>query len=287
MTTQYTPPQGGPARRGIGAVGVVTAVVGGIVLFGLGASVALMLMTSANRADAELRSVNHAPPVATEGVTQLTIAAGLADLDVVFADVPGATLDVRGAGADRWQLRRDGDELVVRAPKSTSGFCFFGLCPANRGQHAMATLTLPEALDDRGIDADITVGVGALTAAGNFGELSVSVDVGEATIRGQAATLDLGIGVGSFTGAFSGTTDVEAEVSLGELDLTLSGEPPTDVDLRVSAGSIALAVPGAAYDVRLERGIGDITNALPTDPASPHRITAKADLGEISLRATR
>ena len=286
MTTQPNTPERSP-RRGIGPVGIITAVVGGVVLFGLGASAALMMVTTSGSADTTAQTARLAEPVDTTGVTSLSLNAGVADIDVVFADVAGATLSVRGAGAEKWELRRDDEDLTVYAPRKGSGFCFLGFCPSGRNQYTTATLTLPRELEDRAIDADLTVGVGSVRAAGAFGDLEVSVEVGEADIRGTAETLDIEVGVGSFTGEFSGVTTVAAEASLGEIDLVLTKTPPMDVRLQASTGSISLAVPAADYDVQVTHSLGDVTNTLRNVPGAANRISAQAELGEITLRESR
>ncbi|GAA1315044.1 hypothetical protein ACFSWE_14285 [Leucobacter albus] len=274
-------------RRGIGTAGLVTAVVGGIVLFGLGATAAFTMAFASQPATGVAASASLGAPIDASGVTSLNLNAGVAELDVAFADVSGATLKTSGANADRWEFSRSGDTLQVRAPKTNSGWCVFGLCPSSRGQHMGATLTLPSELVESALDADIRVGVGSVRAAGVFGALKVKVDVGEAVISGAAKQLDLDIGVGTFTGGFADTESVQARVALGDLELALTGEPPADVNLEVSTGAIELVVPPAEYDVAISRSLGDVENALQTAAGAPHKISAKAELGDISLREGR
>lgn len=285
--TQSPTPENRRAKPGMRGIAIATAVVGGVVLAGLGASAAFAMVASSQPTDARAVAGGPLVPVDVTGVTSLDLSVGIAELELEFGDVPEATLRTNGGQADRWSLTRDGDELVVRAPKASSGFCVFGLCPTARGQHVTATLTLPQELAGRGFDADIQIGVGSLRAAGTFGELDVKVDAGDAFVTGKAEHLGFEIGAGTFSGEIEGAKTVEAEVSLGDLELVLRGDPPTDVTLEVSAGSIDLAVPAGPYDVTHGRTAGSIDNTLRTVPGAPNRISAKVDLGDISLRESR
>ncbi|MBP6685799.1 MAG: DUF4097 family beta strand repeat protein [Leucobacter sp.] len=280
MTT--SPPSSG--RRGIA---IATAVVGGVVLLGLGASAAFAMAASSQRADAQTAEASNLAPIDATGITGLDLNVGVADLRLEYGSVNEATLTATGGSADRWEFSRDGDELVLRAPKSNSGFCFFGVCPSTRGQHVTATLTLPQSFATQPLDADITVGVGSVRADGSFGELDVQVDAGDAHINGTATDLDLVIGMGTFEGEITGAGTVDAEVSLGDLALVLRGDPPRDVTLKVSAGSIDLAVPAGIYDVTHSRTSGSIDNELTMAAGAPNRISAKVDLGDITLSETR
>lgn len=285
--SMYSAPTGPPSpRRGIGVVGIVTAVVGGVVLLGLGASAAVGIALSSQRSD--LSQSEAGAMVDADGATSLDLNIGVAELTVQFGTVQGATLEARGGSAEKWELGRDGDSITVRAPRAErSGFCFLGVCPSTRGQHVQATLTLPNELANRTIDADIRVGVGEVKAEGKFGELNLKVDAGEATISGSATSLTANVGVGTVQGELADVQTVDADVSLGDLELRLTGAQPVDVGLNVSAGSISLEVPDGVYDVTQRGGIGTIENRLTTSPGAPNRISAQVELGDILLRATR
>ncbi len=285
--SMYSAPTGPPSpRRRIGVVGIVTAVVGGVVLLGLGASAAVGIALSSQRSD--LSQSEAGAMVDADGATGLDLNIGVAELTVQFGTVQGATLEARGGSAEKWELGRDGDSITVRAPRAErSGFCFLGVCPSTRGQHVQATLTLPNELANRTIDADIRVGVGEVKAEGKFGELNLKVDAGEATVSGSATSLTANVGVGTVQGELADVQTVDADVSLGDLELRLTGAPPVDVGLNVSAGSISLEVPDGVYDVTQRGGIGTIDNRLTTSPGAPNRISAQVELGDILLRATR
>lgn len=286
MSTQQPPTGPVTGKRGIGTVGIVTAVVGGVVLLGVGASAAFGMAISSQRAVAS--QIEGGGTVDTAGVTGLDLNIGVAELTLAFGDVQDATLVARGGSADRWELGRDGDEITVRAPKvDSSGFCFFGVCPSTRGQHVSATLTLPNELADREIDANIRVGVGEVRAAGNFGDLALQVDAGDATVTGSAQSVSATIGVGSIEGELDSVRTLKADVALGELEMSLTGNAPTDVALTVSAGSIDLEVPDGVYDVTSRGGAGSIENRLRTMPGAPNRISAQVDLGDITLTTAR
>lgn len=280
MTTN--PPNSG--RRGIA---IATAVVGGVVLLGLGSSAAFAMAASSQRADAQTATAAAIAPVDATGITGLDLNVGVADLRLEYGSGREATLTTTGGSVARWEFGREGDELVVRAPKADSGFCFFGVCPSSRGQQVTATLTLPRELATHPLDADIAIGLGSVTADGSFGDLDVQVGAGDAFITGTATDLELVIGMGTFEGEIAGANTVDAEVSLGDLSLSLKGDPPSDVTLKVSAGSIDLAVPAGVYDVTQSRTSGSLDNELKTASGAPNRISAKVDLGDITLREAR
>lgn len=192
-----------------------------------------------------------------------------------------------GGLAKGWEFTRDEDELTVRAPQANSGFCFFGVCPTTRGQNVTATLTLPQELAGPTFDAEIKIGMGVLRANGSFGELDVKLDAGDAFISGAAEHLDLEIGLGTFAGEITGAKTVAGEVAMGDLELVLRGDAPSEVGLEVSAGSIDIAVPAGEYDVTSTNTAGSIDNSLRTVPGAPNRITAKVDMGDIALRESR
>ena len=286
MTQQPTPQTSAPRPRGRG-IAIATAVVGGAVLFGLGASAAIAMAVSSRDADTVQAEGGPLRPVDVGGVTSLDVTVGVAELDLVFGDVDAATLSASQGAVGRWEFSRSGDELVVRAPKTSTGWCIFGVCPSQRGQHVRATLTLPQELAGKGLDADISIGFGSVRAVGDFGELDVKVDAGEASVNGSARELGIEVGLGTFEGEIAGASTVEARVELGDVSLALGGDPPTDVELNVSAGSIDLAVPAGQYDLSSKNSAGSIDSSLQTAPGAPNRISAKVELGDITLREVR
>ena len=93
-------------RAGIGAITVVLASIGGLVLAGAGATAAVAGVAQLSRGD----GVRIAD---VEGVNSLDLDVGAADLTVRFDDVAGAQLQTSGDRWDGWTFEVEGDELVV------------------------------------------------------------------------------------------------------------------------------------------------------------------------------
>lgn len=280
--THHTSPQQTPAGSNSRGVAITTAIVGGIVLLVLGVSAAFVMIATRG-VDG---SYSHA--VDASGARELSLEIGAADFTLEFGKVKEATLATGGSRSEDWTLRRDGDEILVEAPRQTlAGFCLFGFCPSDRGSTATAKLTLPMELADGSLDADVTLGVGVIEASGTFGELDITVAAGDATVRGVARSLELSVEVGAFTGELDGVERASVEVSVGDASLRLNGQPPQLVDLQADIGSIDLAVPSAEYAVVVNRSMGSVDSTLRTSAASPNRIEARVNLGDITLRETR
>lgn len=294
MTNETTPTQNPAGAAQVGAqdaanrsgrsaaVSIATAIAGALVLLGLGASAA----TAVTAASAPDRG--SIAPVDATGVTALDLEVGAAELTLEFGSVREATLRTSGTRAGAWSLSRDGEDLIVRGPGTRNGgYCFLGVCPPDRGGNASATLTLPESLSGKVEETDVRVGAGAIRVDGDLGELGIDVGAGTVTATGSASSLEVKVGVGEFSGTLEGVAEADIEVSVGDARLELRGDSPKSVDLRVSIGSIDVALPRGVYAVKTTRDLGEVRNGLTTAADSPNRVSAAANLGEITLRETR
>lgn len=256
-------------------IALVTSLVGGFVLLGVGGSAALATVST-------IRAGEAGPSfqtAAVDGVTELDVHSAAADFTLEFADVDEASLEVTGSGRQAWVLERDGDELVVKTKRMLWDFCF-GWC----GTHDQTvTLTLPKRLDGR-LDAELSVSAGGFTARGGFGDLDLTVSAGEMRFEGAASELATRVSAGEATVRASGVGVADFKVSAGKLIAELTGGQPDEVRLKVSAGGADVTLPAGAYDVSSDVSAGSFDNRLRTSSTSTHRVDVSLSAGNATLR---
>lgn len=281
MTQQPTPaPQTARKPRAAGtAIMWTTAAIGGALILGVGASAAYGVATS--RASA---SAAGNLQVTVDGLTELDLDISAADFTLDYGPVTEATLEVAGAAHTQWGLRRDGSALVVTSPRGSGGSCWIGFCPPERRVNSTVTLTLPQSFAERGLDADVSVGVGRFRADGTFGNVGLEIGAGKATLTGAARDLDVTVGLGSFVGELTGVTTADFEVAMGELTTSLRGDAPEYVGIEVGMGSATLELPDEEYRFETSHELGELRNSLRSNPSSPYRIAAEVSIGDLVLR---
>lgn len=171
-----------PRSTGASAVAIGTAIVGGLALISVGATAAIGT-TGSILHQVGSPSGDSVQTVDPAGITELSVDANAGQFQLRFADVREAELEITGNNRQDWRMQRSGDELVVRSGGSWfgGGFCLFG---CNFGDDQVV-LTLPNSLAGK-LDADLTLGAGSLTAAGEFRDLDVDVSAGKAVATGLA-----------------------------------------------------------------------------------------------------
>jgi hypothetical protein len=98
-------------------------------------------------------------------------------------------------------------------------------------------------------------------------------------VRVMASTAEL-------TATDLAAASLEAHLTRGSISASFT-RPPDRVLARLDAGSLRLMVPTATYavDATTPRNAGHVTVAVPTDPASPRRISAHVSRGDIQIRS--
>lgn len=253
------------------AVTVILSVLGAALIVGTVTAGVVTTVASSSAA------VTETLTAATDGVTEIDVEVSAVGLDVVFADVDEAQLDLVDAKGG-WRLERDGDELQVSSPTGS----WFSIGWSWLGDDGRATLTLPRSLE--GVDASLTVGAGELVADGRFGELDVDVSAGGLTVAGEARTLSATVGAGSADLRLKNVTEADFEVAAGDMDARLTGRAPREVSIEVSAGSLDLALPDGAYDVRQDVSVGDVDNRLPSGSGTRIPVEVRVSAGDVTLR---
>lgn len=267
QNTEQTP----GARRFGPPIVIATAAIGGLALLGVGVTAAVAGVNE------RFSTVESTAMTNAAGVTEIDVEADRGDFVLVFADVAEARLDVEGG--DRWSMERNGDELVV---KSREGLNWgFDLCFGGCGVH-QATLTLPLTLE--GIDAELSLGAGSLSADGNFGDVWLDVGAGEAVLEGSANRIDAEISAGRMEAELADVRQASFQVSAGGGDVRLTGTAPSEVTASVSAGSLSIVLPDVAYAVSSDVSAGGLDNGLRTDPSSRNRVTVDVSAGSLALR---
>ncbi|MCR2792110.1 hypothetical protein NQ156_03435 [Microbacterium sp. zg.Y625] len=287
MSTTLTPPPGpqpspvtpppAPSRNGAGrVVAIIAIVVGAVVLIG---AVATGVIGSIVRASG---SSDERIVVDATGVDALDVEVSAGDVRVVFTDTDEAVLDVTAdAGAGRWTLAREGDELVVRSPQRWFGGWWFYDGPTR------VVLELPESLQDAALDAKLTLSAGSLDVDGDFGTLDLEVNAGELTLAGAAAEVAASVNAGRADLEIADVATADLDVSAGGLKAVFTGDAPDDVAIDVSAGSLDLAVPSGAYRVASDVSAGGLDNRLETSTQASRLITVSLSAGDVTLRSGR
>jgi len=264
------PPQ--PQKRGSQTLIItLVSVLGGFILLGVIGALLLSFLSNRGMADQYLTA-----PVSNVRELDVEVAAG--EFIVQFGSVDEATLDIQ-QGRGSWTLEQRGDTLVVESPSlGWLNFCF-GWCESQ-----LATLTLPNELQLRnGLDADLELSAGSLTASGVFNDLDLTVSAGEMRVDATAKAFQTTVSAGELRGTINGARQGEVQVSAGSTRLTLTGDAPDMVSVEVSAGNTELVLPEAAYDVRSTISAGELDNRL-NSGASNHVVEVEVAAGGVTLR---
>lgn len=266
-----------PGRSsGATAITVGIAVVGGLALLGSGG-------TAAAAAAGDLWSSSLPDSVQTVGVDGIDVV----DLDVdgsnmrvEFGDVDEAELAITNGRGPSWTFERDGDELVVRSPESAWGWWFGNLF----GNEERVVLTLPESLQDGGIEGDLTLNAGSLDVNGDFSHLGIDVSAGEVNVAGSATSLDVEMSAGRADILLDGVEDAVLGVSAGNLDVELTGTPPRQTTIEVSAGSADLTVPDVSYDITQNVSAGSLDAKVDQSGSDRRAIDVTLSAGSLTIR---
>lgn len=283
---QTSAPQPAPtdttgARRSSGAtaVMVVTAVVGGLALLGAGgtaAAAAAGTIVSSSRPDS-------VQTVGVDGIGSIDLDADASSMRVEFGDVDEAELAITNSRGTAWTFERDGDELVVQSPQGVFGWWFGNWF----GDEEIAVLTLPESLRGAQLDADLTLDAGSLDVVGDFGILDVSVSAGALDVEGAARELDVQMSAGRADILLDGVDQADLGVSAGDLTVQLTGTPPSQTSIDVSAGSLDLTVPDVEYAITQDISAGTLNAKIDEASSARRTIDVSLSAGTATIRPGR
>lgn len=269
-----------PPASGGKVVAIVVAVIGGVALLGTAIGAGVSAARGAFSTDETLTA-------SADGVTSLDIDASAASFAIAYGDVDEAVLEVTNAD-DGWRVSRDGGELSVdRRDGLFRGWWFGGdwLGGDWFDDEETVVLTLPERLRGAGLDAELSLSGGSLTAEGDFGEVDADVGAGYLSLEGSAHSLGVDLSAGQADIALADVAEAGFTVAAGRLDAELSGDAPSDVTIDVSAGSLDLVLPDETYAVRSDVSAGDLDNRLDVDSSAPREISVQLAAGDATLRS--
>lgn len=277
-----TPPPPSPTggrSSGATAVLVVTAVVGGVALLGTGG-------TAVAAAAGSVISASLPDSVQTanaQGIEGIDLDADASSMRVEFGDVDQAELAITNGRGPAWTFERDGDELIVRSPDSVFGWWFGSWF----GDEQIAVLTLPESLRDAELDADLTLDAGSLDVDGDFGVLDATVSAGALDVTGSATELDVEMSAGRADILLDGVTVADLGVSAGDLTVELTGTPPSQTTIDVSAGSLDLTLPDVEYAVSQDISAGTLNSKVQEASSARRTIEVSLSAGTATIRPGR
>jgi hypothetical protein len=134
----------------------------------------------------------------------------------------------------------------------------------------------------RGISVKVDDGDGGVRAHGFRDPLSVDTADGSVHVTDSSGPLDLKSTDGSVRADVS-SRRVKAGSTDGSVQVLLSGVPDL-VDASSTDGSVTVAVPRGAYRVSAGSDDGAVSVSVPRDDRSPHRVSAHATDGKVTVR---
>lgn len=263
-----------PAPRRIAprAVAITATALGAaIVLATAGTAAASTLVSSSTSTSTRVLGV--------DGIDGLALDVSAARMQVRFADVSDARLEVTGTGgAEGWTFERQDDELVVASPR-----WLFGIGWLFSGD-SRVILTLPQSMQGAGLDASFSLAAGDLDVEGDFADLDIELGAGSLQLAGSADELSADVSAGRADVDLRGVQEADLTVSAGDLVGELTGAAPESISIDLSAGTIRLTLPDEDYDVQVDVSAGGMDNTLSSSTSAPRRITGQVSAGTLVLK---
>jgi hypothetical protein len=265
-----------PNRSGATAITVGIAIFGGLALLGSGGTAAVAAsgdLWSSSLPDSTQR-------VGVDGIEGVDLDVDGSSMRIEFGDVDEAELSITNGRGPAWTFEREGDELIVRSPESRWGWWFGNWF----GDDEIAVLTLPESLDDGGLEGDLTLDAGSLDVEGDFSHLGIDVSAGEVNVEGSATSLDVEMSAGRADIVLDGVDDAVLGVSAGNLDVELTGTPPSQTTIDVSAGSVDLTLPDVSYAITQDVSAGSLDAKINQSGSDQRAIDVTLSAGSVTIR---
>lgn len=247
---------------GISRPVLVVLIVVAVLLFAYGSTKAAGLLTE--RTDTQTRTLAAAPTI--------VVHTGTGDVRIVAADRTDVRLTTKekrsiwGGG----RVRVSGDAADLRLKDHCDGFWLVDdACGVD------AILEVPRATSVRVVtgtgdlraenlqgSAELRAGTGDLHAVGVSGPLRLSSETGDVHVEGPSP-------------------DVVARTSTGDISVEVSRAGT--VQAEADTGDIHISVPDLTYAVDTETGTGDENVDVRRDDASPRKLRAHTDTGDVHL----
>ncbi len=225
-----------------------------------------------------------------EVVTPVTVRVDnqVGEVRVVAADVTGVsvTAAVRAYGANTAEAEANLERVTVTAEAvSPSEVSIRGAFPAalsaGRSPEVDLTIRVP-----RNATVDVTTDVGALSVADVRGDVTAMTGVGDVEVAGVEGAVVARADVGRIdVRDWIMTGDSEVRTDVGEVAVSLSGDPAFDLEARTDLGRIEsdFDVAGGSQDAR---GPGQVLSGTVGEGATM-RLVLRTATGRIVLRRGR
>jgi DUF4097 and DUF4098 domain-containing protein YvlB len=90
--------------------------------------------------------------------------------------------------------------------------------------------------------------------------------------------------VGNVTSTDLASSDVRVKTDVGDVDVALTAAPDR-LEALTDVGDVELRLPDAAYDTETDTDVGEIdVNGVVQDDRAPRSVTAKTDVGDITIK---
>lgn len=139
-------------------------------------------------------------------------------------------------------------------------------------------VTAPEGVR---IEADIATG--SIDVSG-VSTVDAKVSTGSVTVAGATGDVAARVGTGSISGRDLESHKVVAVAGTG--GVSIDAAVPADIEAATSMGAVDVKVPAGAYRVQASQRGGTPSLGVANDPAGPHLLVLRTDMGRIQL-ATR
>lgn len=252
-----------------------------VAIFGGIAGLVLLTGSTLSGVSAGLQSDREVRTAPVDGITEVQVSVGAADLTVQFGAVTDARLEVdSGTSSNRsWDLEVRGSTLVLEdARGGWFGFGWWGW-----DESRTATLTLPQSLAGK-LDGQFDLSAGELNISGEYVNVALEVSAGALRFEGSAQHVTSTVSAGQSNITVDGAQTLAAEVSAGKSVILMTGAQPERVGGDVTAGSLELQVPRGAYDVQGDVAAGDRTIDVRTSPDAKSVIDIDLTAGDLTLR---
>jgi hypothetical protein len=253
-------------------IAILAIAVGALLIVG-----AVMSAVGSTLASALVRTETRTLTSTSFSDLDVDLAAG--ELTVLFVDgisAPELTV-TSSAGAGDWTFAADGGTLTVASPdRRWMPLWWFGGVGS-------ATLRLPASAQEGGLDAEFDTSAGDLSVSGRFADLDDDLGAGRVTVAGAADELSLDVSAGAADLDLSDVRTAELTLNAGSATTHFTGAQPRSVTADVSAGSLELAVPEGAYDVRSDVSAGQFDNRIAPQPGAASTISVQVSAGSATL----
>jgi hypothetical protein len=127
----------------------------------------------------------------------------------------------------------------------------------------------------------VRTSAGSIDVSGTTSVVDLETSAGSVNADDVTGPARLVTSPGNITGSLADGA-VEAETSLGFIDLTVLGEF-NSLSASTSAGNVELTVPDEVYDVDADTSAGSVNVSVRTDPSAGRHIFAESSAGSITI----